>query len=119
MPTDLKVRSLSWESLERGAGVTRADMLRFAEMYGKAGSAITVWSMGITQHAYRSQGAVAIVGESGTRVWRDTGGHASFCRDVRKSRFRDNCLEHGDHATCLPISRCGRYRGRVWNEGLA
>ena len=58
---EAKVRSLSWETLERGSGLTRADMFRFAEMYGKATSAITVWSMGITQHAYGSDNVKAIV----------------------------------------------------------
>ncbi len=47
-----KVASLSWKALERGSGLTRADMLRFAEAFGKARHAIVVWSMGITQHAY-------------------------------------------------------------------
>ena len=58
---EAKVRSLSWETLERGAGVSRAEMLRFAEMFGKAGSAITVWSMGVTQHAHGTDNVKAIV----------------------------------------------------------
>jgi len=58
---EAKVRSLSWEALERGSGLTRADMFRFAEMFGKATSAITVWSMGITQHAYGTDNVKAIV----------------------------------------------------------
>ncbi|MGH9567414.1 MAG: molybdopterin-dependent oxidoreductase, partial [Candidatus Angelobacter sp.] len=56
-----KVRSLSWEELERGSGQTRADMLRFAEMFGKARHAIVVWSMGITQHRYGSDNVRALV----------------------------------------------------------
>jgi len=58
---EAKVRSLSWETLERGSSLTRADMFRFAEMFGKATSAITVWSMGITQHAYGTDNVKAIV----------------------------------------------------------
>lgn len=58
---EARVRSLSWETLERGSGLTRADMFRFAEMFGKATSAITVWSMGITQHAYGTDNVKAIV----------------------------------------------------------
>ena len=54
-------RSLSWEALERGSGLTRADMFRFAEAFGKARHAIIVWSMGITQHAYGSDNVRAIV----------------------------------------------------------
>ena len=58
---EAKVKSLSWEELERSAGQTRADMFRFAEAFGKARHAIIVWSMGITQHAYGSDNVRAIV----------------------------------------------------------
>jgi len=56
-----KVRSLPWEALERGSGQTRADMLRFAEAFGKARHAIIVWSMGITQHRFGTDNVRAIV----------------------------------------------------------
>ena len=56
-----KTRSLRWEELERGSGLTRADMLRFAEAFGKARSAVIVWSMGITHHRYGSDNVRAIV----------------------------------------------------------
>lgn len=56
-----KARALPWESLERGAGVTRDDMHRFAETFGKARHAIVVWSMGVTQHRYGTDNVKAIV----------------------------------------------------------
>jgi molybdopterin-dependent oxidoreductase alpha subunit len=56
-----KARSFSWETLERGAGLTRADMYRFAEVFGRARHTIITWSMGITQHAYGSDNVRAIV----------------------------------------------------------
>jgi molybdopterin-dependent oxidoreductase alpha subunit len=56
-----KVSSLSWESLEQGSGLSRDDMFRFAEAFGKARHAIVVWSMGITQHRYGSDNVRAIV----------------------------------------------------------
>jgi molybdopterin-dependent oxidoreductase alpha subunit len=59
--TEAKVRSLSWEALESGSGLTRGDMLRFAQTFGAARHAIIVWSMGITQHAYGSDNVRAIV----------------------------------------------------------
>jgi len=59
--TEAKVSSLSWETLERGSGLTRQDMLRFAETFGKARHAVIVWSMGITQHSYGSDNVRAIV----------------------------------------------------------
>ncbi len=59
--TEAKARSFSWETLERGSGMTRQEMFRFAEAFGKARHAIFVWSMGITQHAYGSDNVRAIV----------------------------------------------------------
>jgi molybdopterin-dependent oxidoreductase alpha subunit len=56
-----KTRSLRWEELERGSGLSRADMLRFAQAFGQARSAIFVWSMGITHHRYGSDNVRAIV----------------------------------------------------------
>ena len=56
-----KTSNLSWETLEQGSGLTRTDMYRFAESFGKARSAIIVWSMGITQHRYGSDNVRAIV----------------------------------------------------------
>ena len=58
---EARARSLSWEILERGSGLTRADMLRFAAAFGQARSAIIVWSMGITQHRYGTDNVRAIV----------------------------------------------------------
>ena len=58
---EAKVAKLSWEELQRGSGQTRADMLRFAEAFGKARHAIVVWSMGITQHRYGSDNVRALV----------------------------------------------------------
>jgi molybdopterin-dependent oxidoreductase alpha subunit len=58
---EAKAGSLSWEALESGSGLASADMLRFAEAFGKARSAIIVWSMGITQHRYGSDNVRAIV----------------------------------------------------------
>jgi molybdopterin-dependent oxidoreductase alpha subunit len=56
-----KAQSLTWEELERGSGLTRGDMYRFAETFGKARHAIIAWSMGITQHSYGSDNVRAIV----------------------------------------------------------
>jgi len=56
-----KTNSLGWEELERGAGQSRGDMFRFAEAFGKARSAIIVWSMGITHHRYGSDNVRSIV----------------------------------------------------------
>jgi molybdopterin-dependent oxidoreductase alpha subunit len=51
----------SFADLEVASGATRADMERFARLYGEAGSAVLVWSMGITQHANGVENVTAIV----------------------------------------------------------
>jgi molybdopterin-dependent oxidoreductase alpha subunit len=56
-----KARSLSWEALENGSGLSRGDMYRFAQAFGKARHAIVAWSMGITQHSYGSDNVRALV----------------------------------------------------------
>jgi molybdopterin-dependent oxidoreductase alpha subunit len=54
------VRGLSWAQLERGSGTTEAEMRRFADLYAGAGTSITVWSMGVTQHEHGQQNVFAI-----------------------------------------------------------
>jgi molybdopterin-dependent oxidoreductase alpha subunit len=58
---EAKVGSLPWEALERGSGLRSAEMFRFAQAFGKARSAIVVWSMGITQHRHGSDNVRALV----------------------------------------------------------
>ncbi len=58
---EAKTKSLNWQELERSSGLTKADMYRFAKAFGKAKSAILVWSMGITQHRYGTDNVRAIV----------------------------------------------------------
>ncbi len=54
-------RALSWKVLERGCGLSKSEMFRFAQAFGKARSAIIVWSMGVTQHRHGSDNVRAIV----------------------------------------------------------
>ena len=58
---EARTRAFTWESLERGSGLTRQDMFRFAEAFGKARTAIIVWSMGVTHHRYGSDNVRAMV----------------------------------------------------------
>jgi molybdopterin-dependent oxidoreductase alpha subunit len=51
----------SWKTLERFAGTTRDEMGKFAEMLAKARSAVFVWSMGVTQHAFGVENVRAII----------------------------------------------------------
>ncbi len=56
-----QVVAASWDALERGAGTGREAMARFADLYARAGTAVFVWSMGITQHAFGVDNVQAIV----------------------------------------------------------
>jgi molybdopterin-dependent oxidoreductase alpha subunit len=55
------VERLPWETLERDSGLSRADMLRFAEQYARARSAVFVYSMGLTQHRFGVDNVRALV----------------------------------------------------------
>jgi len=52
---------ISWEALESASGQSRADMLRFAETYARARSAVFVYSMGLTQHRFGVDNVRALV----------------------------------------------------------
>jgi molybdopterin-dependent oxidoreductase alpha subunit len=55
------VEAADWASLEAESGARRADMEAFAALYGRAKSAVFVWSMGVTQHAHGSDQVRALV----------------------------------------------------------
>ena len=51
----------SWEGLEESSGVIRDQMLRFAEIYAAAKTAVFIWSMGLTQHHFGVENVKAVV----------------------------------------------------------
>ncbi len=51
----------SWDELEAGSGLPMSEMVAFAEMLHEAKTAVLVWSMGVTQHAFGEDGVRAIV----------------------------------------------------------
>lgn len=55
------VESLGWPDLERAAGVSRADMQRFADHYTRARTCVFVYSMGLTQHRFGVDNVKALV----------------------------------------------------------
>ncbi len=59
--TETHLAQQSWAMLAQQSGVSREEMLRFAEMLGKAKSAVFVWSMGITQHENGVENVQAIL----------------------------------------------------------
>jgi molybdopterin-dependent oxidoreductase alpha subunit len=46
------VERLVWEDLVRSSGISRERMGELAELLAKSGSAVFVWSMGLTQHRF-------------------------------------------------------------------
>lgn len=56
-----RVRQIDWNAIETSSGLKRSDIERFAGMFGRARSAIIVWSMGITQHRHGTDNVKALV----------------------------------------------------------
>ncbi|MGH9555271.1 MAG: FdhF/YdeP family oxidoreductase [Terriglobales bacterium] len=54
------VKSLAWEEIESASGVARANIERFARLYGKAKSSVICYSMGLTQHRFGVENVKAI-----------------------------------------------------------
>jgi molybdopterin-dependent oxidoreductase alpha subunit len=55
------VLGTSWEAIERGSGVERAAIVKIAEMYLQAPSAVFGWTMGITHHEHGVANVRAII----------------------------------------------------------
>ncbi|HUS18545.1 MAG TPA: FdhF/YdeP family oxidoreductase, partial [Terriglobales bacterium] len=54
------LRTLDWKEIESASGISRAEIERFADMYGKANSAVICYSMGLTQHVFGVDNVKAI-----------------------------------------------------------
>jgi molybdopterin-dependent oxidoreductase alpha subunit len=98
MRASLEARS--WEELEHLAGTTRDEMGEFAQMLGEARTAVLVWSMGVTQHAYGEANVRAIVnlGLSRGFVGRDRCG----LMPIRGHSGVQGGAEMGAYSTVLP-----------------
>jgi len=55
------VEAVPWEEVEAGSGVARGEVAEFAGLVGRAGRAVFVWGMGITQHACGEDNVHAII----------------------------------------------------------
>jgi molybdopterin-dependent oxidoreductase alpha subunit len=82
------------------AGLTRAQLDAFVDLYAGAGAAILLWSMGITQHADAADGVAAIVnlGLARGNVGRDGAG----LMPLRGHSGVQGGAEMGAYATALP-----------------
>lgn len=88
------------DELLRDAGLTRAQVEAFVDEYAAAGSAILLWSMGITQHRTAELGVEAIVnlGLARGNVGRDGAG----LMPLRGHSGVQGGAEMGAYATALP-----------------
>ncbi len=88
------------DELERASGASRADMARFARMYASAGSAVLVWSMGITQHEHGVDNVAAIVNLALARG--NVGRPDAGLMPIRGHSGVQGGAEMGAYATALP-----------------
>ncbi len=90
----------SWDELERLSGTTRDEMSELAWMLGKAQSAVLVWSMGVTQHAYGEDNVRAIVNLGLSRGF--VGRPGSGLMPIRGHSGVQGGAEMGAYSTVLP-----------------
>ncbi len=87
-------------TLKRISGTTRAEMERFADLYGGAASAILVWSMGITQHRRGTDAVTAIANLGLARG--NVGRRGSGLMPIRGHSGVQGGAEMGAYATAFP-----------------
>ncbi|MGH2403599.1 MAG: FdhF/YdeP family oxidoreductase, partial [bacterium] len=90
----------SWDDLERQSGASRAEMLEFAQMVGRAQTAVFVWSMGITQHEFGEDNVRAIVNLALSKGF--VGRERCGLMPIRGHSGVQGGAEMGAYATVLP-----------------
>jgi molybdopterin-dependent oxidoreductase alpha subunit len=109
--------SQSWDELERVSGSTRREMADLGDMLGASNTAVLVWSMGVTQHAYGEDNVRAIVNLGLSRGF--VGRERCGLMPIRGHSGVQGGAEMGAYATVLPggipISEHSAARlGEVW-----
>jgi molybdopterin-dependent oxidoreductase alpha subunit len=92
--------SLDWPVLERQAGLPRASMEEFAALVRDANTAVLVWSMGITQHAFGGQAVQMIVNLGLLQGW--VGRDRTGLMPIRGHSGVQGGAEMGAYATAFP-----------------
>ncbi|MGH8020376.1 MAG: FdhF/YdeP family oxidoreductase [Opitutaceae bacterium] len=95
-----KARALSWDELERSAGLPRESMEAFADRVAQARTAVFVWSMGLTQHPWGADNVRMVLNLALTRgfIGRDKCG----VMPIRGHSSVQGGAEMGAYATALP-----------------
>jgi molybdopterin-dependent oxidoreductase alpha subunit len=94
------LEAMPFDELEQRSGASRADMESFAAMYAAAGSAILVWSMGLTQHAFGSENVRAVINLALARG--NVGREGAGLMPIRGHSGVQGGAEMGAYATALP-----------------
>jgi molybdopterin-dependent oxidoreductase alpha subunit len=94
------VDGIDWAELEQSSGTTTAQMRSFGDLVGRAKTAVFVWSMGVTQHAYGEASVRSIINLALTRgfVGRDKCG----LMPIRGHSGVQGGAEMGAYATAFP-----------------
>jgi molybdopterin-dependent oxidoreductase alpha subunit len=90
----------SWQELEAVAGTTRQEMLVLAEMLHRARTAVLVWSMGVTQHAFGEDNVRAVINLGLTKGF--VGREHCGLMPIRGHSGVQGGAEMGAYATVLP-----------------
>lgn len=88
------------DDLIADSGVDPETFERFAEMYGDAGGAVLIWSMGITQHTFGVEGVRAIVNVGLARG--NVGRNGAGLMPIRGHSGVQGGAEMGAYATAFP-----------------
>ena len=91
---------LTWDELEAGSGLPRSSIEEFADLIGKARSAVFVWSMGITQHSFGGDAVQMILNVALARGFLGR----NFCgvMPIRGHSSVQGGAEMGAYATAFP-----------------
>jgi len=90
----------TFDDLEQRSGIPRDHMERFARRYAAAGSAVLVWSMGVTQHEHGVDNVAAIVNLALARG--NIGRQGAGLMPIRGHSGVQGGAEMGAYATAFP-----------------
>ncbi|MDQ3623776.1 MAG: FdhF/YdeP family oxidoreductase [Verrucomicrobiota bacterium] len=89
-----------WDVLEKEAGLPRTAMQEFAELIHTAKTGVLVWSMGITQHTFGTDGVQTILNLALSQGW--LGRERCGVMPMRGHSSVQGGAEMGAYATALP-----------------
>jgi molybdopterin-dependent oxidoreductase alpha subunit len=105
-----------WQQIEAEAGLPRASMGEFAELIRDAGTAVFVWSMGITQHAQGSDAVQMIINLALSKGY--VGRPGCGLMPIRGHSGVQGGAEMGAYATGFPGGRAVDAEGAAAMEAL-